>query len=477
VPLRAYLPDLLVADGRVRAGAALVVSETGAVASVGPPPPGAELHQLPGAAILPAFASAHGHSFQRALRGRTEWRADGSGVRSTFWTWREAMYAVAARLSPDDLHAVARLAFHELARAGVAVAGEFHYVQHDPAGRPYADPDALAVAVVEAAREVGIRIVLLRAAYARSGAGRADDPAQRRFVEGDPAAAVAALERLMSRFRGAAGVSFGLAPHSVRACPAEWIRDLAGEAARRELPLHLHVSEQPREVQECVAEHGVPPVLLLERLGALGPRTTAVHAIHLSDAEVRALGGAHVCACPTTERNLGDGVVPADRLLAAGARLSLGVDSHAQADLLEEARELELHLRLVTGQRAVLQAAPAEQVPSGRGAVGARIDAVAWTLLTAATAGGYASLGLRGGRLAPGEPADFLAVELDHPAVAGATAEDLLPALVFGASSGAITSLWVGGAPVVQAGQAAARRAPEAAILRDYRAALARLRA
>jgi len=476
VPLRAFLPDLLVADGRVQAGAALVVSESGAVAAVGPPPPGAELHRLPGAAILPAFASAHGHSFQRALRGRTEWRTNGSGVRSTFWTWREAMYAVAARLSPDDLHAVARLAFHELARAGVAVAGEFHYVQHDPAGRPYADPDALAVAVVEAAREVGIRIVLLRAAYARAGAGGAAEPAQRRFVEGDPAAAIAALERLTGRFRGAAGVSFGLAPHSVRACPAEWIRDLAGEAARREVPLHLHVSEQPREVQECMAEHGVPPVLLLARLGALGPRTTAVHAIHLSDAELRALAGVHVCACPTTERNLGDGVVPADRLLAAGARLSLGVDSHAQGDLLEEARELELHLRLVTGERAVLQS-PAEQVPPGRASGGARVDALAWTLLTAASAGGYASLGLRGGRLAPGEPADFVAVDLDHPAVAGAAAEDLVPTIVFGASSGAITSLWVGGAPVVQAGRAAPGRAPEVEILRDYRAALARLRA
>jgi formimidoylglutamate deiminase len=464
VTASAFLPDLLVASGAVHDGAALVV-RGGVVEAVGAPPAGVPVTRLRGAAIVPALASAHGHAFQRAIRGRTQRRAEG---RSTFWSWREAMYAAAARLGPDELQAVARLAFHELACAGVAVAGEFHYLHHDPAGRPYADRDELAARVVAAAREVGIRIVLVRASYARGGAARAPEPAQRRFIEGDPAAAVAAIERLRSRFAADPCVSLGVAAHSVRACPAEWIRDLAAEARRRGLPFHVHAAEQPREVSECVAEHGIPPVALLERAGALGPATTAVHAIHLEDGEIAALGRARatVCACPTTERDLGDGVVPADRLLAAGARLALGVDSHAQVDPLEDARAVELDLRLVRGERAVL--APRD---------GSALDALAARLFEAGTGGGRASLGLAGGRLAPGEPADFAVVDLDDPALAGAGRDDLLALLVFAGGPRAVRALHVAGEPVVVDGRPAPGRAPRDEVLRAFRAALARLRA
>jgi hypothetical protein len=285
---RAYRPDLLFAAGGVRPGAALTVGG-GAVLAVGLPVPGAELVSLPSAALLPGLVSAHGHAFQRALRGRAQRAAPG---RSSFWTWREAMYAAALGLAPDDLEAVARLLFLEAARSGVTAWGEFHYLHRDPAGAPYRDPDELARRVVRAGREVGLRLTLLRSSYGRAGFGRAPEPAQRRFADPSPDDAVTALDRLAASHRADPLVRFGLAPHSVRACPAEWIRGLAAEAARRGCPLHLHAAEQPREVDECRAEHGCTPVQLLESLGALGPSTTAVHAIHLGEGDAERLGAA-----------------------------------------------------------------------------------------------------------------------------------------------------------------------------------------
>jgi formimidoylglutamate deiminase len=457
VPPRAYLPDVLLAGGALRTGVALSV-EGGAVAAVGEPLPGSEIVRLPRRALLPGLVSAHGHAFQRAIRGRAEQAA---GVRS-FWSWREVMYRAANGLSPDDLEAVARFAFQEVARAGVTCAGEFHYLHHDPEGRPYADPSELALRVVRAARAVGLRIVLLRAAYARAGHGLAAEPAQRRFVEPSPEIYLAALDRLAGAVRGDPLVSLGIAPHSVRACPAEWIRALAAEARRRGLPLHVHAAEQPAELDACRLEHGLSPVRLLAREGALGERTTLVHAIHVDETDVRAIGAARatVCACPTTERNLGDGIVPADRLLDAGARLALGVDSHAQVDLFEEARAVELQLRLVRQERAVLDDPP--------GTLAAR-------LLEAASAGGMASLGLAGGRLAPGEPADFVLLDLDDPSVAGSAEGALLATLAFGASPRAIRATFVAGEPVVEDGRAAPGRAPEGRVLSEFRGAMRRL--
>ncbi len=456
-PLRAFAPDLLLADGALRAGAALTVRD-GTVAAIGAPAPGAHLVRLPGRALLPGLVSAHGHAFQRVLRGRAE-RA--SGARS-FWSWRELMYRAASRLSPDDLEAVSRFAFHELARAGVTCAGEFHYLHRDPDGRPYADPAELELRVVRAARDVGVRIVLLRAAYARAGFGLPLEPVQRRFVEPSPDAYLAALDRLADGVRGDPLASVGIAPHSLRACPAGWIRLLAGEARRRGLPLHVHAAEQPAELDACRLEHGVSPVRFLEREGALGPSTTLVHAIHVDDADVRAIGAARatVCACPTTERDLADGIVPADRLLDAGARLALGVDSHAEVDLLEEARAVELDLRLVRQERGVLDDPP---------------GTLAERLLAAATAGGMASLGLTGGRLAVSEPADFIAVDLEDPSVAGAAPEDLLGALVFAGSVRAIRSTYVAGEAVIEDGRAAVGRASEERVLPEFRSAMERI--
>src|SRR6184192_4111793 len=299
---RSFQPDLLFSGGRVLAGAALNVRE-GKVESIGAP--AGEPVPLRGRAVLPGLVAAHSHAFQRAIRGRTEHR---SHPRDDFWTWREAMYAAAERLSPDDLYAVSKFCFLEMARAGVTAVGEFHYLHRDRDGRPYADPNELDLAVARAATEAGLRVVLLRVAYARGGL--------KRFVEGSADEYLKNLDALSRQ------VPVGAAPHSVRACPAEWIRDIAAEAFRRGWPLHLRVSEQRGEVEQCQAEHGTTPALVLERLGALRESTTAVHGVHLTAQDIAALGRARatVCACPTTERNLGDGVVRADLLLVSGVR-------------------------------------------------------------------------------------------------------------------------------------------------------------
>ncbi len=460
-PPRAYLPDLLLAGGEVHADAALSVRD-GAVAGVGEPEVGCVWVRLKGAAILPGLVSAHSHAFQRCIRGRTEHR---DAARPDFWAWREAMYAAAARLGPDELHAVARMAFHEMLRAGITAVGEFHYLHRDPEGRPYADPNEMARRLARAAGEVGIRLALLRAAYARPGAGVPEHPLQRRFVEASPDEVLSRLDDLEAELCGDARVTLGLAPHSVRACPAPWIERLASEARRRSLPLHLHVAEQPAEVEACLAEHGVRPVQLLDRLGALSEATTAVHGIHLAPEEVALLGraGATVCACPTTERNLGDGVVAADRLLAAGARLALGTDSNVQIDLLEDARELDYHLRLGRLERAVL-----DPGAGGRDRLARRLHAIA-------TAGGMASLGLPGGALAPGDPADFVVVRLDDPSIAGCGAEDLVACVVFSRARTAVRDVYVAGDPVLLDGRPAPGRTAAEESLREFKGAMARI--
>jgi formimidoylglutamate deiminase len=416
--MRIFQPDLLFSGGRVLAGAPLVVRD-GYVESVGAIQGNTHAEAVPlrGRAVLPGLAAAHSHAFQRAIRGRTEHRAH---PRDDFWSWREAMYAAAEKLSPEDLHAVSKFCFLEMARAGVTAVGEFHYLHRDAAGKPYADPNQLDLAVAHAAREAGLRVVLLRVAYARSGFRLPDNPRQKRFIEGSADEYLSNLDALSKH------VAVGAAPHSVRACPAEWIRDIAREAFRRGWPLHLHVAEQELEVEQCLAEHGTTPPLLLERLGALRDRTTAVHAVHLSTDDIAALARARasVCACPTTERNLGDGVVRADLLLAAGARLCVGSDSEVQLSPLEDARQLEYHLRLVEEERAIL-----DPEQGGVGGLGAKLYGIA----------------SEGGMLRPGEPADFIVVDLDDPSIAGANGEDLMANVTFSMERTAIRETWVGG--------------------------------
>jgi formiminoglutamate deiminase len=401
-----------VADGRV------IAARPGAVA----PPRAQHLAGL----VLPGMANCHSHAFHRALRGRTH------GGRGSFWTWREAMYEVAANLDPDRYHAVARGVFAEMALAGFTSVGEFHYLHRQPDGSPYDDPNEIAHALIAAAREAGLRIALLDACYLDGGFARELDPVQRRFSDGDAESWAARVEELCGSYAHADDVVVGAAIHSVRAVPRTQVPTVADWAARHDAPLHAHVSEQPAENEACLAAHGLTPTELLADAGALGPRSTAVHATHLSDHDTTTLGAtnSHVCLCPTTERDLADGVGPADRLLAAGATLTLGSDSHAVVDPFEEARAVELDRRLVTGERG--------NVPTS-------------ALLHALTHDGHGSLGFKGaGELRPGARADLVAVDLASVRTAGATFEHAAETVLFAATAADVTDVVVDGRRVVR---------------------------
>lgn len=386
-------------------------------------PPGAV--RLPGLTV-PGLVNAHSHAFHRALRGRTQ---QGAG---DFWAWRERMYAVAGRLDPESYRRLAEATFAEMALAGITAVGEFHYLHHAPGGTPYADPNEMAVALAAGAAAAGVRLTLLDTCYLQADVdGRPLAGPQLRFTDGNPA-------RWADRVAGLAGsptVRIGAAVHSVRALPPAAMTEVAGWAAAAGAPLHLHLSEQPAENAACLAVHGCTPAQLCAETGVLGPGSTAVHATHLTETDRRLLGGSRtaVCLCPTTERDLADGVGPAAALAAAGSPLALGSDSHAVIDLLEEARAVELDERLVTLRRGTHRAAG---------------------LLGAATAGGAAALGWpEAGRLAAGALADFATVRLDSARTGGADRRTALSAVVFAATAADVTDVVVGGRPVVRHGQ------------------------
>jgi formiminoglutamate deiminase len=388
------------------------------------PPPDAR--RLPGL-VLPGLANAHSHAFHRALRGSAQ------GGAGDFWSWRERMYALAERIEPDTYLALARATYAEMALAGVAAVGEFHYLHHPPGGGRYANPNAMGEALLRAAAAAGVRITLLDTCYLRADAdGTPLRGVQRRFGDGDAAAWAERTEALAPRATGWARL--GAAIHSVRAVPPAAMAEVAAWAAERGAPLHLHLSEQPRENQACLAATGRTPAALAADRGVLGARTTVVHATHLDAADVALLGGAATtaCLCPTTERDLGDGIGPARRLAEAGCTLALGSDSHAIVDLIEEARAVELDERLATGRRGHHR--PAD-------------------LLRAATTGGMRSLGWDAGAIEPGRLADFVALRLDTPRLAGAPRQDLLAAAVFAATAADVAELVVGGRQVVAGGR------------------------
>jgi formimidoylglutamate deiminase len=339
------------------------------------------------------------------------------------------------------------MAFLEMALSGITAVGEFHYLHHAPDGTAYDDPNLLAKQVVRAANDVGLRIALLRVAYARAGYGQDVNPQQRRFIETDPQTYLKNLDRLRHELAETAEASMawvGVAPHSVRGVPLNYLKDVVEFASQQHLPVHMHVAEQPAEVSACIQEYGRSPVSLLATEGLLSERFTAVHAIHVTPKAVGLLAdaGATVCACPTTERNLGDGVVPVDKYFARGVRVSLGSDSQTQIDLMEDARELEYHLRLQKTARAVLASANDE----GRSALAAR-------LFQCATINGATSIDAPGGSLKPGRATDFFTVDLNDPSIAGASSEDLLSAIVFSLSRTAIKDVVVAGRRIVEDGK------------------------
>lgn len=421
-------------DGKLVRDVQLCVGDAGEVLASAPAD--AARVELGRKFILPGFVNAHSHAFQRALRGRTEFLAPGH-ERDDFWSWREAMYATATALDPEQLYAVSKQAFIEMALAGVTTVGEFHYLHHQSDGTPYDDDTLLARQVIRAARDVGLRVVLLRVGYARAGHQVEPNPRQRRFIDSDVSVFLRRADALRSAVKADPLVSVGLAPHSVRAVPRAWLDEVVRSRAFERAPLHMHVAEQPGEVRACMAEHALHPVELLDEVGLLSDRFTAVHGVHLERGEVARLGASRstICACPSTERNLGDGIVHADSLLAAGAPISLGSDSQAHVDLLAEAQMLEGHLRLARLRRNVL-------------------DPVAPRLVEALSAAGARCLGLAPVTLGPGSAADFVAVDLDHPSVAGCDAgttdAQLLSSVVLGASSAAITEVFVAGHGIVR---------------------------
>ena len=477
--LIAWIPELIYTSGRFESGRALVCDAAGTILRL---PRVEELGdekriRLPRRALLPGMVNAHSHAFQRVLRGRTEYRTNDQNARDSFWTWREMMYSAATRLTPEDVYDASRMAFLEMALSGMTALGEFHYLHHAPDGKPYDDPNLLAKEVVRAAGDVGLRIALLRVAYVRSGFRTHSNPQQVRFIEGDVESYLKNLESLISSVisptvregdlpqqavadaRACDTIWVGLAPHSVRAVPLEYLRKIIDYANEHELKVHMHVAEQPAEVSACVEEYGRSPAALLETEGLLNDNFTAVHAIHVTPKAIAAFAktGALVCACPTTERNLGDGVVPADEYLKHGVPICLGTDSHAQIDPFEEARELEYHLRLQKMERAVLGARTSVSADRDARADGTladgRVSAIGHLLFDCATVSGARSIGSPNGTLDVGKPADFFTVDLNDPSIAGAAAGDLLSSIVFSASRAAVREVVVGGKPIVSEGQ------------------------
>ncbi len=401
-----------------------------------PDAPERAIEVVPGV-VLPGLVNAHGHAFHRLLRGRAQPAAAESGG-DTFWSWRDRMYAVAADLDPDGLFAIARAVYGEMALAGITCAGEFHYLHHQPDGTPHDDPNAMGHAVLAAAGEVGIRLTLLDTLYltGRVGATADDpdlDPVQRRFSDGGVQCWAARVSDLVET----PTTRVGGAVHSVRAVPPEALAAVADVAttAGPTRVLHAHLAEQEAEVAATRSVHGRSPTRLLADAGVLSDRFTAVHGTWLDEEGVALLGaaGATVCACPTTERDLADGVVDGRALAAAGVRLALGSDQHAVVDLFEEARALELDQRLVTGDRGHHDPA---------------------ALLAAATTGGATSLGWpEVGRLAIGAPADLCVVDTGSVRLAGTTEPDLAAAVVYAATATDVRATMVAGRWIVRDGR------------------------
>ena len=444
---KAWLPDLLYADGRFQSDLA-VVCNAGKIIRIVPADQVDQPQRLRNRALLPGLINAHSHAFQRVIRGRTEYRS--SNQTDSFWTWRELMYHAANELAPPDVYAASRMAFLEMALSGITTVGEFHYLHSDQDGTPYEDPNLLAKEVIRAANDVGLRIALLRVAYARAGYQKEANPLQARFIETSDRY-LDNVSSLAAHVNTSAGMAWiGVAPHSVRAVPLDYLKEIGEFASQHSLQVHMHVAEQSAEVSACIEEHGRSPVALLETEGLLSERFTAVHAIHVSSKAIGAFAkkGAGVCACPTTERNLGDGVVPVDGYFQHGVPVSLGTDSQTQIDLFEDARELEYHLRLQRTSRNVL--APVDDDDR---------SALAKRLFECATVSGGRSLGFEGGNLQPGAPADFFTVDLDDPSIAGSSTSDLLTSVVFSISRAAIRDVVVGGKLIVANGQHALQQA------------------
>jgi formimidoylglutamate deiminase len=433
-----YRADLVYLNEEFKSDCGLLVGDDGRITAVVDVAEGQdhETTLLKGKAILPGFANAHSHTFQRLIRGRTETRG-ASG--DDFWTWREAMYRAALSVDTEDVYRVARMTFLEMLMAGTTTVGEFHYLHRAPGGSAYDDPNLLSKQIIAAAKSVGLRIALLRVAYARAGFEVPPHPGQARFYE-SPREYLDNAAALATELIGNNYAWLGVAPHSIRAVPLAQLEEAIAWARERQLPIHMHAAEQTAELDACQREYRATPIELLARRGLLSDKLTLVHAIHITEAEIDSLAAANtiICSCPTTERNLGDGIIDAARTAARGIRFAFGSDSQAQIDPLEDARELEYHLRLQIQKRVVLDEIGTSDLSH--------------RLFHYATVGGAEALGFNSGTLAVGRPADFFAIDLDDISIAGNSAADLLPIVVFGLSRPAIKDVIVAGKHILKDG-------------------------
>jgi formimidoylglutamate deiminase len=422
-------PDYLYTPAGWQANMVVTVSDDGQITTIVPRTAESLITDaLPGVALLPGFVNTHSHVFQRAMRGHTHRPL---AHHDTFWTWRRAMYAEASRLNPDLLYTNALCTYREMLAAGYTSVGEFHYIHHQTDGQPYANPNAMSEAILAAGREAGIRVSLLMTAYAQSGFNQPPEIGQLRFCDASVEEYLARVELLR-----VAGVQIGVAPHSVRAVPEHWFRAIAEYSRAHQLPLHVHADEQIAEIEQTQSAYGCTPIELLERFGALHEHTTVIHATHANAAELDLLArrGCTVCVCPTTEGDLGDGIVPYAELLAAKIPLAIGTDSNTRLDPLEELRWAEYSARMRYQRRRVL--------------IADELASPGSLLLATGTVNGARALGLASGELVAGQPADLVAINLNHPSLAGWNSTDLLDVLFFGASSQVIVGTWVQGRKV-----------------------------
>jgi formimidoylglutamate deiminase len=424
-------PDYVYTPHGLQANMLISISDDGHIVSIHQRDVGtqsiapSEVTILPGIALLPGFVNTHSHVFQRTLRGHTNRPLS---KQDTFWTWRRAMYAEAQRLNPELLYEGALTTYREMLATGYTSVGEFHYVHHQPGGQPYTDPNVMSEAVIHAGRDAGIRVVLLMTAYAQSGFNQPPEEGQLRFCDASVDAYLNRVETLRLT-----GVPIGVAPHSVRAVPEDWFRPIAVYSRTHKLPLHVHADEQRAEIEQCLAAQGCTPIELLERFGALGAKTTIVHATHANATEIALLAqhDCTVCVCPTTEGDLGDGIAPYAELLTAHIPLAIGSDSNTRLDPIEELRWAEYSARMRYQRRRVL--------------IADELASPGPLLLEYGTRRGAAALGLETGVIASGMLADFVAVDTNHPSLAGWNTEDFLDVVFFGSSSDIMTQTWVQG--------------------------------
>ena len=457
--MSAFFAGLALLPGGWARNVRLDVDASGVLSAVSPDASDGGAVRLAGP-VLPGICDLHCHAFQRAMAGLTERR---SATADSFWTWRDVMYRFAARLTPEDLEAIAAQLYIELLKGGYTSVCEFHYVHHDPDGRPFANPAEMSERLVRAASRAGIGLTLLPVLYQTANFGGVPPhDGQRRFVSSVDAF-LEIFRALRDSSAGDANVRVGIAPHSLRAVPPEALRDaIRGlDAIDRTAPIHIHIAEQTKEVDDCVAWSGRRPVEWLLANQAVSPRWCLVHATHLADTEIAALAGSGAVAglCPTTEANLGDGFFSLPAFLAQGGAFGIGSDSNVSTAAIEELRWLEYGQRLLHRRRSV--------------AASAATPSPGLALYQGAVAGGATASGRPIAGLAPGQRADFLVIDADTPFLCGRDPDELADAIVFGGNANPIRDVFVGGRQVIDQG----RHAHEGAALAAYRATAERLAA